>query len=397
MYRFLPLWLEAMQKHDFLSRYNLTEESLASLDLTWEGLTAMDDAYSAIKPELESVGRYVVDALLKCRDVHSITFRLKDNEHLLEKVVRKRRQDPDRLIDVKTFRNEVTDLVGIRALHLFKEDWLPVHEYIRDTWRLMEKPLAYVRAGDSDTIIDYYRENDCEVREHPFGYRSVHYGIESCPNLHCYQVEIQVRTVFEEAWGEIDHVVRYPYDTENDLLVRLSSILNRLSANADELGSYMRYLKRKTDLTEKRYADTLRERNETVTSLQEKIDRLEVDTATKAELSTGLTEITRDRSEELTLREEFPALGRFFESDLFQGIAERVESIISSPEFSTIDLSGADMAMLSRAKTDLVRLLKNPRFVELLEADGLEGFPFPGAHPDLRSLLDTGKNGPGQS
>lgn len=355
-----------MYKHDFLARYNLDESALTEAGLTWDELRAIDEAYLRLKPELESVGRYVVDALLKCSDVHSITFRLKDNEHLLEKVVRKKRQDRNRIITVDTFRDEITDLVGIRALHLFKEDWISVHRYIRDTWKLVEPPLAYVRAGDSETIVDYYRQNDCEVQEHPFGYRSVHYIIESCPNRQCYQVEVQVRTVFEEAWGEIDHVVRYPYDTENELLVRLSSILNRLSANADELGSYMRYLKRKTDIMEQRYADTVRERNETIATLRAKIERLEVDGAVKESLSADLSEITKDRTDEMKFDEEYPWLDHFFESDLFKGIADRVGNIINSPDFNAINLTEKDMHLLSNARGDLIRLMQNPRFAQIL-------------------------------
>ena len=358
-----------VEKEKFLSRYSLDESALAEASLTWDDLCAIEASYQQIKPDLEAVGRYVVDALLKSRDVHSITFRLKDSEHLLEKVVRKKRKDRNRVITVDTYRNEITDLVGIRALHLFKEDWASVHEYIMNTWKLVEPPLAYVRAGDPEAIVDYYRQNDCEVQEHPFGYRSVHYIIESCPNRTCYQVEIQVRTVFEEAWGEIDHVVRYPYDTENELLVRLSSIINRLSANADELGSYMRYLKRRTDVMERRHAEAIRERNETIAALRRKIEQLEVDGATKESLAADLSEITRDRDKDLDFEKEYPWLDNFFESDLFKGIADRVGHIISSPEFESIDLSEADMHLLAHARDDLLRLMQNPDFAEMLEKE----------------------------
>ena len=142
-----------------LTRYGIDEETLSSIPIDRDSLCEIEQACVKIKPELESVGRFVVDSLRRCRDVHSITFRLKDNEHLIEKIIRKLEQDSIRRIDADTYQEQITDLVGIRALHLFKEDWVPVHECILDTRKLIEKPLAYVRAGDSDSVIDYYRKN----------------------------------------------------------------------------------------------------------------------------------------------------------------------------------------------------------------------------------------------
>jgi putative GTP pyrophosphokinase len=381
-------------KRSFLERYNIDEDVLSNLNIDWDTLCEIERSYSALKPELESVGRFVVDALLKCDDVHSINFRLKDNEHLVEKIIRKLTHHPERTINIDTYREQITDLVGVRALHLFKEDWLSVHEYIRETWKLVEKPLAYVRAGDSETIVEYYRKKDCEVREHPFGYRSVHYLIESCPNRQCYVAEIQARTVFEEAWGEIDHVVRYPYDTDNELIVRLSSILNRLAANADELGTYMMYLKQKTAYMEKRYADTLRDKNESITRLQQKIDRLEIDDNTRKELAADLTAISENPSDRMKLDEDYPWLDNFFESDLFRSIAERVDSIVSSDEFKKINLSETDLDLLSHAQSDLVRLMQNPRFAELLTEAHNSERPLLDVAPQLQQFIDDAKTKP---
>jgi len=273
------------------------------------------------------------------------------------------------VITAENYRNEITDLIGIRALHLFKEDWLSVHDYIKDTWELSESPVAYVRSGDSEKIIEYYRQNGCEVREHRFGYRSVHYLISSSPDRERYVIEIQARTVFEEAWGEIDHVMSYPYTQDNELLVRLSSILNRLAANADELGSYMRYLKARTDLMQTEYAQTIGKKNQLISDLQKKIDRLEIDASQKEAITSDLVALGENRSDAARFEEQYPWLEHLMESDLFRGISERIERVMQSHEFDDFTLSDGDLEMLSNAQRELVKMLDNPEDVRKVLAN----------------------------
>ncbi|MFR8768448.1 MAG: hypothetical protein ACLVGF_12035 [Eubacterium sp.] len=45
-------------------------------------------------------------------------------------------------------------------------------------------------------------------------YTSVHYVIKPNNELSNITCEIQVRTLFEEIWGEIDHTINYPHPTE---------------------------------------------------------------------------------------------------------------------------------------------------------------------------------------
>jgi hypothetical protein len=54
--------------------------------------------------------------------------------------------------------------------------------------------------------------------------------------------ELQVRTVFEEGWSEIDHQVRYPVVTNAPLLEQFVTIFNRLAGTADEMGSFLKAL-----------------------------------------------------------------------------------------------------------------------------------------------------------
>lgn len=95
----------------------------------------------------------------------------------------------------------------------------------------------YLREGDDTSLY----EGKVEIRkEKP--YQSVHYVIRSREGL---GVEIQVRTLYEEAWSEIDHKLRYPYDMTNEMLANYLNIMNRLTGMGDEMGSFLhKYLKR---------------------------------------------------------------------------------------------------------------------------------------------------------
>ena len=123
--------------------------------------------------------------------------------------------------------------MGIRILLLFKEDWLGVHDHLMKEYGdvLLEQPFAYVREGDDTHLY----EGKVEIRkEKP--YRSVHYVIRSDTGL---AIEIQVRTLYEEAWSEIDHKLRYPYDLTNEMLANYLNIMNRLTGIGDEMGTFI--------------------------------------------------------------------------------------------------------------------------------------------------------------
>jgi ppGpp synthetase/RelA/SpoT-type nucleotidyltranferase len=54
--------------------------------------------------------------------------------------------------------------------------------------------------------------------------------------------EVQLRTLFEEAWSEIDHHLRYSSNKEIDYAEPYLGVLNNLTSNADEIASHVRRL-----------------------------------------------------------------------------------------------------------------------------------------------------------
>ena len=211
--------------------YHIDESELEKLGLKWDSLTAIHDDYLQRMTELSVTAETVTKRLGQIKAVHSLKSRLKDSTHLVEKIIRKRRQEPERIIDVTNFRTEITDLIGVKALHLFKEEWATIHREICQCWNLADgqKPVAYIRKGDDTRT---FTDKGCAFEEHGRGYRSVHYIVKSSPMKEPSIVEIQVRTIFEEGWSEIDHKIAYPYSVDDPMLSGYLAIFNVLSGSA---------------------------------------------------------------------------------------------------------------------------------------------------------------------
>lgn len=147
--------------------------------------------------------------------VHSVKARLKNSAHLKEKIIRKQTgNDP---ITADNLFVRVTDLAGVRVLHLYQDQARAIHQAILDKvenqrdWVFNEPPKAYTWDPEAQ---GFFASMGLEVQVKDSFYTSVHYLVRprSDSPLCC---EIQVRTLFEEIWGEVDHTLNYPTPTES--------------------------------------------------------------------------------------------------------------------------------------------------------------------------------------
>lgn len=239
--------IKGFNKKDFLLRYNVSDKEWESCQLDWSVLEQVFERHVAMETELEATARYVSERLQALPQVHSIKVRIKDPEHLIEKIIRKRLENPDWDVDYSSYEDRVTDLIGIRALHLFKSEWREIHQFVIDTWAQHEDPKAYIRQGDPHEFVQDLKDAGLKEEAHSFGYRSIHYVIKSQPDKLTRLVELQVRTIFEEGWSEIDHRVRYPRLSNDPNLAVFLNIFNRLAGSADEMGEFTRLLRENAD------------------------------------------------------------------------------------------------------------------------------------------------------
>jgi len=143
--------------------------------------------------------------------VHSVKSRVKNRDHLKEKIERKGD------ITTDNFFEKITDLAGVRVLHLYQDQFKVIHEVIMEKieekhdWVLGETPKAYTWDPESK---QFFEELGLEVEQKESFYTSIHYLVKP-HELFPFYCEIQVRTLFEEIWGEIDHKINYPTPTTN--------------------------------------------------------------------------------------------------------------------------------------------------------------------------------------
>lgn len=229
---------------DFIKDMGIGQEKFIALKRDIKVLIEIAKDYESHKSELLDEAEYIANKLQRCKSVHSVRFRIKDTSHLIEKIIRKWGMDvvaeKYNEISYQNYKTVITDLIGVRAIYLFKEDWSIVHDHIISRWEVKEPVTIYFREGDD---LSLYEESDCVKAKHFSGYRSVHYLIPATKikneNIYC---EIQTRTIFEEGWSEIDHKVRYPSFLEDKHLQRYLNIFNRLAGSADEMGSFVKNL-----------------------------------------------------------------------------------------------------------------------------------------------------------
>ncbi len=255
-----------MDTDTLLATCAITEGRLKDAGVQATTLLEIHDDYLKRRNDLADHGAFLVQQLQHLDEAHSLKYRVKDPTHLIRKIVRKSKENPDARIDATNYSSEITDLVGVRVLHLYKDDWRPIHDFIRKSWSLKqgEEPIAYIRHGDE---IDSALSGCCTVKTHPRGYRSLHYVIEYAPTKATVIAEIQVRTLFEEAWSEIDHQLNYPELTTPPLVAQLVSIFNGLSGYADQLGPYIRALSRSLSKSAIEYDAAMTERESLVGAL----------------------------------------------------------------------------------------------------------------------------------
>lgn len=217
--------------------------------------------YDVIGSERENIKKELIDALGQLEQVHLQSGRVKGKASLIEKIIRKRyeyngsRTSEYAHINSNNYSNIITDLVGIRLIVNYRGKWQQIHEkilsmfplkdlslydgvehlpHIKGEQFLAEIPTVYYAKGDS---IEQYLLANIKVKEHKQGYRSIHYVISY---KECY-VELQVRTIYDEAWSDCDHSYVYKQEARpnNRALKKLSYILCKITNVANDIGDNM--------------------------------------------------------------------------------------------------------------------------------------------------------------
>lgn len=188
----------------------------------------IDDAVSAFEQErhkFETDASNLQNRLLSNPDlkelIHSLKWRAKEPSHLRDKLTRRANDaigagnpfdiTPENLFD------RISDLAGVRLLHLHMEQMRKIHPLIikvlEDEGYVLKGRRQEAKTWDPE-YAQMLKDLGLKVTQDPSLYTSVHYIIKqnkTTPRL----CELQVRTLAEEIWGEVSHTINYPRETDS--------------------------------------------------------------------------------------------------------------------------------------------------------------------------------------
>jgi putative GTP pyrophosphokinase len=173
-------------------------------------------------------------------EIHSVRSRIKDREHLRAKLMRKMVEAAAKkesfTVTPQNLLTQVNDLAGVRLLHLYTRQIREIDVALRrvfheQQYELREGPFA--RTWDDESR-EFFRECGIETQDSPTLYTSVHYVIGSASRT-TVTCEIQVRTLMEEVWGEVDHALNYPVPSEVLACREQLKVLARATSTATRL------------------------------------------------------------------------------------------------------------------------------------------------------------------
>lgn len=194
------------------------------------------DAYLRARPDYESFALAVRDVLRQSltqlgTKVQSVEARAKDVESFGDKAILPSEHDPNVPKYAAPLR-EITDLSGVRVITYFPKAVKTVDDVIRNQFDVVE------HTDIGRMMLD----------EERLGYQSVHYLVRMKPMrtaLPEYSAfgdliaEIQVRTVLQHAWAEIEHDIDYksPITTPKEIRRRLTTLAGLLELGDREFQS----------------------------------------------------------------------------------------------------------------------------------------------------------------
>lgn len=172
--------------------------------------TIYDKFYPVYDNLLQSIYQQVRDVLRKHGGVPTIKCRVKRFDTYFNKLVAISRSDR------KSNKPAITDILGLRIICPFLEDLKAIEELIKANFKVIELE----RKGSQHSIGE-------------FGYNSVHFliKIDRIPREHKLPYmsdvcEVQLRTILQDAWAEVEHELIY----KSDITLPIESIRRKLAA-----------------------------------------------------------------------------------------------------------------------------------------------------------------------
>lgn len=151
----------------------------------------------------EQAFKNLIQNLLSDYALESVSSRIKSYEGCIEKFERKYRAKLENDNADYIIGEHITDLIGIRIVCLYESDVRRIGETIKQNFE---------NKGITDKIAEI------ENTENQFGYKGLHFDLKlnstrsSLPEYQEileFRFELQIRTVIQDAWSQLDHKLKY--------------------------------------------------------------------------------------------------------------------------------------------------------------------------------------------
>ena len=201
---------------------------MASLDILNE-IEVFKKFYNENRDTLKEVSKFFQDLINTCLQdqepiIHIVTSRVKDCEGCIDKFKDKYKEELETKQEEYEIRNHITDLIGVRVVCLYETDIYVIKD-------ILEKSFERI-----DEVTDKIKEvNETEDK---FRYKGLHLdlkldsnrkGLPEYKKAAEYRFEVQIRTIIQDAWSNLDHRLNYKNKDDNIPLL-LKRRINRLAA-----------------------------------------------------------------------------------------------------------------------------------------------------------------------
>lgn len=168
----------------------------------------------AIKDDLRSVMDKIGKDVINERDenklpVYSIKSRVKSTESAYLKTKRKS----------YTSLEQVSDYAGMRILCLFERNIFAINSFLLGYFKYKNIEVNEIKIFNLDDssyeraklVVNKYEYNEKlkPIQNKKSGYKSIHYSVSTSMIGNKVNIEIQLRTLLQDVWGELEHSLSY--------------------------------------------------------------------------------------------------------------------------------------------------------------------------------------------
>lgn len=162
----------------------------------------------------------------KSGEVTKIEGRIKSKDECIKKFHRKYQNKLEAAEQSYRIQDYISDLIGIRIICLYEDQIAKVSEILQQYFRIIDV---------TDKI------SAVESTEDSFGYKGLHIDLALSDQLAAEEkyrpfaklpIEVQIRSLIQDAWSVLDHKIKYKKSIPNDLRRRIN-VLSALFELAD--------------------------------------------------------------------------------------------------------------------------------------------------------------------